>query len=70
MGLPQKVDRGLVFKMMLTAIKQTIGALAILAITCSVFYAAVQVALFLDLNAFIVGAIALGFAILAIVASE
>ena len=56
--------------MMLTAIKQTIGALAILAITCSVFYAAVQVALFLDLNAFIAGAIALGFAILAIVASE
>lgn len=54
--------------MMLTAIKQTIGALAILAITCSVFYAAVQVAPFLYLNAFIVGVIALGFAILAILA--
>lgn len=51
-------------------IKQTIVALVIIAITCSVFYAAGQAALSLDLDAFTVGAIALGFAIIAIVVSE
>lgn len=55
---------------MLNAIKHTIGALVILAITCAVFYAAVQAALFLDLDALTVGAIAIGASILAIVASE
>lgn len=55
---------------MLTVLKQTIVALVIVAITCSVFYAAGQAALFLDLDAVTVGAITLGFAIIAIVASE